>query len=70
LTSGVRDGGGDINIDQKMINTSKLSAFTQLTDKSGFSAEYGLTTAEQRDPNFIIDYKVSIDLLGMMIINP
>lgn len=48
---------------QNKFNISKLSAFTQLTDKSGFSAAYGLTTAEQRDPNFIIDYKVSACIL-------
>jgi hypothetical protein len=54
--------------DKKMINTSKLSAFSQLTDKSGFSAAYGLTTAEQRNPGFIIDYKVRVDSLDMVII--
>ena len=34
-------------------STKYASAFAQLLDKNGFSAPYGPTTAEQRDPSFM-----------------
>ena len=35
-----------------------LTAWRQLTDPSGFKAQYGLTTAEQRHKKFTIDYGI------------
>ena len=44
-------------------SNSKLEAFKQLFDPLGFSADYGLTTAERRHPQFKIDYDAKHECL-------
>ena len=40
-----------------MPDADKDAAFAQLTDKEGFSAPFGLTTAEQRHPRFLFEHE-------------
>ena len=63
---------GDVGMDKRvsssskesiMDSNSKLEAFKQLFDPLGFSAAYGLTTAEQRHPQFKIDYHAKHECL-------
>ena len=56
-------GGKDRDSSSISQESSKLEAFKQLFDPLGFSAEYGLTTAERRHPQFKIDYHAKHECL-------